>query len=300
MNILPMKTKVLIAFLFISLVSAPLLAQDDLLSLLDEEGEKTYVVESSFKGTRVVNGHSTKTRKKNELDFLISHRFGPVNSGSYELFGLDQANIRLGLEYGITDNLDIGIGRSSFEKTYDGFVKWKFLSQKKGTNPFPVSLVWFSSIAYNSINYVEPISDNDRIGYANELLVSRKFSEALTLQIMPGFVHHNAVPTAEDDNTIYFLGGAFRYKLTKSLAITGEYYYQFNPLQSIETYNSLGIGVDIETGGHVFQLHFTNSRPTYEKGFITQTTDDFFDGAIRFGFNISRTFQLGQKRAKNW
>ncbi len=249
-------------------------------------------VQGDFKGTHVINGHSTRTKRKGELDFLIYHRFGPVNSGIQELFGLDQANMRLGFEYGITGWLDLGIGRSTYDKTYDGYVKWKFFRQKTGAENFPVSMVWLSSIAIPTNQIQEDLTTVERMGFTNQLLVSRKFGQRLTLQVMPGLIHLNTVPTTDDSNSIFYLGGAFRYKLSSSFALTGEYYYRFNPLQSVPTYDAIGIGVDIMTGGHVFQLHFTNSRPTFERGFITDTTDNFWDGDIRFGFNISRTFQI--------
>ena len=286
----------LIVFLLLYAIGSPALAQDDLMDLLeeDEEQEVKYIT-AAFKGTHVINGHSTKTKNKGELDFLIYHRFGPVNSGIQEFFGLDQANMRLGFEYGLTDQLDLGIGRSTYEKTYDGFVKWKFLRQKTGAENFPVNIVWLSSIAIPTIEINEPLSTADRMGFTHQLMISRKFGQNFTFQIMPGMVHLNTVPKTTDNNDIFYIGGAFRYKITRSLALTGEYYYRFNPIESIRTYDVVGFGVDIETGGHVFQLHFTNSRPTFEKGFITDTKDDFWDGDIRFGFNISRTFQLGKK-----
>ena len=268
------------------------ISQDDLLSALEEE-EETAFVSSAFMGTHVINGHSTKTKGKGALDFLIYHRFGPVNSGIEEFFGLDQANMRLGFEYGISDVFDLGIGRSTYEKTYDGYVKWKLIRQQQGGGS-PFNMVLFSSIAIGTNDTGNDVSTSDRIGYTFEFLFSRKFGKNFTLQLMPGVVHLNAVPTAMDNNDIYFTGIAFRYKLTPSLALTGEYYYRFNPIESVETFDAIGIGFDIETGGHVFQLHFTNARPTFEKGFITDTRDDFWNGDIRFGFNISRTFQLGK------
>ena len=273
------------------------IAQDDLLSLLEEDESEITYAEAAFKGTRIVNGHSTKLRNKNQLEFLITHRFGPISSGGYELFGLDEANIRLALEYGISDAFEIGLGRSSFEKTYDGFLKWKFLRQKSGAKNSPVSMAWFSSMAVTSLRFEgQDVNFDDRTGYTHQLLIARKFNSAFSFQLNPGFVHLNTVPEIEDDNDILYLGGGFRYKFTPSVALTFEYYYRFNELSSVETYDPIGIGFDIETGGHVFQLVFTNSRPTFEKGFITNTVDNFWDGDIRFGFNISRTFQTGVKK----
>ncbi len=265
--------------------------------MLDEdEDEDTEYAVAAFKGTHIINGHSTKTKSKGELDFLIYHRFGPINGGIQEFFGLDQANMRLGFEYGITDEVDVGIGRSSFEKTYDIFLKWKLLKQKSGVENSPVSITFLTSIALPTNDIAPDLSTAQRLGYVNQLMFSRKFNSKLTIQLMPGLVYLNTVPQASDNSSILYVGGAYRYKLTKGVALTGEYYYRFNPIASIETYDVVGFGVDLETGGHVFQLHISNSRTTFEKGFITDTVDDFWDGDIRFGFNISRTFQLGKKR----
>lgn len=289
-----MKNKLLLLVLLFGLGQS-LFAQDNLMAILneDEEAEVNYV-QAAFKGTHVINGHSTKTKSKGELDFLIYHRFGPINSGIQEFFGLDQANMRLGFEYGLTDFLNLGIGRSTYNKTYDGFVKWKFFRQKSGGENFPVSMVWLSVIDIPTVQIQEDLTTNQRMGFTHELLISRKFGQRLTFQLIPGIVHLNTVPENKDDNDIFYLGSAFRFKINQSFALTGEYYHRFNPLQSLQTYDVVGIGVDIETGGHVFQLHLTNSRPTFERGFITDTTDDFWDGDIRFGFNISRTFQTGK------
>ena len=290
-----MKSKFL-CYIFFLIIATPVFSQDDLLSLLDEdEGQEVKYIAASFKGTHVINGHSSKTKNKGELDFLVYHRFGTVNSGVQELFGLDQANMRLGFEYGLSDKLDLGIGRSTFEKTYDGYIKWKFLRQKSGAEKSPVTMVWLSSIAIPTNTIPEDLTTLERMGFTNQLIISRKFGYNLTLQIMPGMIHLNTVPRLVDNNSIYYLGLAYRYKLNQSLALTGEYYHRFNPFESVETYDVIGIGVDIETGGHVFQLHLTNSRPTYEKGFIAETSDNFWDGDIRFGFNISRTFQVANK-----
>jgi len=290
-----MKNRYLL-FVLTILIGGHAYGQDELMDMLEAEDDQEvkYTI-AAFKGTHIINGHSTKTKNKGELDFLIYHRFGPVNSGIQEFFGLDQANMRLGFEYGLTDKLDLGIGRSTYEKTYDGYIKWKFTRQKSGSENFPVSMVWLSSIAIPTVEITEDLTTVERMGFTHELLVSRKFGQNFTLQIMPGMVHLNTVPETRDNHDIFYLGGGFRYKINHSFAITGEYYHRFNPLESVQTYDVVGIGVDIETGGHVFQLHLTNSRPTFEKGFITDTRDNFWDGDIRFGFNISRTFQLGKK-----
>lgn len=272
-------------------------AQDDLMDLLDDDSDKKKFVSATFKGSRVILGHSVETKKKGELEFLISHRFGRINSGAHELFGLDNANIRLGLEYGVMDNLNIGIGRSSFDKSYDGFAKYKIISQSTGKGSFPISVVWFNSVALRTApKIVDDENDdfNDRLAMVSQFIIGRKFSDKISFQIMPTFVHKNKVPF-EDDNDQLALGAAGRFKLTGSLALNLEYYYRFNPAESEDYTNSFSIGFDIETGGHVFQLHFTNGSTAIERSFITENRGKFFDGDIQFGFNISRTFQLGSR-----
>lgn len=273
------------------------MAQDDLMALLDDEPAKKENVYATFKGTRIILGHSVKMRKKKELELLISHRFGRINSGAHELWGLDVANIRIGLEYGVMDNLNIGVGRSSFDKSFDGFIKYKLLQQSTGPGSFPFSVVFFNSWAVRTTPQQEddPSYDfQDRLSSASQLLIGKKISPALSLQLMPVFVHKNRVSRI-DENSQFALGAGGRMKLTKSLALNLEYYYRVDAPERTEFNNSLSVGLDIETGGHVFQLHFTNSTMTLERAFVTETFGDFFEGDIHFGFNISRTFQLGGK-----
>lgn len=269
-------------------------AQEDMFDLLEAESEPSKtLVSSTFKGVRIINGHSIETRRKGTLEFLIAHRFGRLNSGAYELFGLDAANIRLGLEYSLLDRVTVGVGRNSFEKTYDGFVKVKLINQSKGVQSFPVTITGFSSIAVNSLRFDDPDIFPDftsRISYTYQFLVARKFGEAFSFQVMPTLVHNNRIEEIEGDNDQIALGMGGRFKLSKRLSLNAEYYYRFNESELEEVYNSIALGVDIETGGHVFQLHLTNSRAMIEKGFINETTGDFFSGDIHFGFNISRSF----------
>lgn len=271
-------------------------AQDDLMDLIDrEDSAQNFTTEQTFKGTRLINGHSIETRKKGVLDVIISHRFGRVNGGAYELFGLDESNVRLGVDYGVSDRLNAGVGRNSFEKTFDGFLKYKVLRQQKaGERNVPLSIVGFSSVAVKTLKSAVPgpkPAFNSRLAYTYQVILARKFTSSFSFQLSPTFVHRNIVPEGTDANDVYALGAGGRIKLTKRLSLNAEYYYQFDTNGNLFP-NSVAIGFDIETGGHVFQLHFTNSRSMIEKGFITETTGDFFDGDIHFGFNISRTFQL--------
>jgi len=271
-------------------------AQDDLLSLAEAaDSTETRLVTGTFKATRLVNGHTVETHGKNELLFLISHRFGTLNSGAYNLFGLDQATIRLALEYGMTNRLAVGIGRSSLEKTYDGFLKYKLLQQRQGAMPMPVTVTLFSSLALNTLrnqNSDESAPFSSRLAYTYQVLVARKFSERLSLQLSPSLVHRNMVATRQDENNVYALGAGGRYKLTKRTSFNAEYFYLLPGETADNHINALSLGFDIETGGHVFQLIFTNAQGMVEKFFIPQNKGDWGEGDIYFGFNISRVFSL--------
>jgi hypothetical protein len=269
--------------------------QDDLMSLLDDETEKTEEVISIFNGTRIINGHSVETRGSGTFDIIFMHRFGRINTGAYELWGLDEAWIRLGAEYAISDNFTIGFGRSSYEKTYDGFAKYKFLKQTRGAKNFPFTGTAFVSMAINTLKPTDPDIDvkfSSRVSYTYQFLLARKFNKKLSIQLTPTLVHHNLVETPDENNDIYALGFSGRHKIGKRMAITFEYFYQFNNNTMDANYNPLGIGLEFETGGHVFQLVFANSQAMVEKQFITETSGNFFDGDIHFGFNIVRAFQL--------
>lgn len=291
-----------ILFILIIGLNFNLYAQE-LEDILDQEApDYTTITSLTFKGTRIMNGQSVETRKKGILEFVISHRFGRINTGFYELFGLDNSNIRLAFEYAIKDDLTIAIGRSSFEKTYDGFLKYRLLKQKSGAQNFPVSLTLFGSATEKTLRDYDPDEKPtfvDRLTYTTQILLARKFSPSFSLQITPTYIHFNTVPTTGDPNDIFAVGIGGRIKISKRFSINGEYYYTINPFTSVTTYNSLAIGVDIETGGHIFQLIFTNSRSMIEKGFIAETTGDFFKGDIHFGFNISRAFQVKKPKEKD-
>lgn len=306
-----MKTIFLIlTFTGISILSVH--AQDDLMKMLEEESKKEKKKDyatATFKTSRLINGHSIENAAAGVLDFKISHRFGMVNKGGYELFGLDQATMRMGLDYGISDRLMIGVGRSTFQKQYDALGKFKILRQSKGgrwSSPISVSAV--STVMLKTLKWEDPTRKNyytSRLSFAHQLIIARKFSEGLSLQLMPSFVHYNLAQGATDPNDIFAMGVGGRIKLSKRLSFNAEYYHVL-PLSFVEgegymipgTKNSLAVGFDIETGGHVFQLHFTNSTGMTEKTFITETTGDFFKGDIHFGFNVSRVFTIKEKRKK--
>lgn len=292
--------KTLLSTVLLLMGSLFAVAQDEnLMEILEAEVEESPVyVEQTFKGTRLINGHSVETRDRGVLDFIISHRFGRLNSGGYHFYGLDDSNIRLGLDYGIVDRLNVGIGRNSFEKTFDGFLKYKLVRQRKATaGNVPVSVVVLASAALKTLKDVNNEFDfSQGLTYTYQAIVARKFSPSFSFQISPTTIHRNAVAEAGDDNVVYALGAGGRIKLTTRISFNAEYYHQFDRPAPSAMHDAVAIGFDIETGGHVFQLHFTNSRAMIEKGFITQTDGDFLDGDIHFGFNISRTFQLAEER----
>jgi opacity protein-like surface antigen len=262
---------------------------------LEKDSNKTNYTTATFKSTRLITGHTIETLGKGILDVRILHRFAPINRGFYDFFGLDYASMRLGFDYGITNNIMVGIGRSAVN--------------------MPVTLTFVSTFATRSdlarkdtLNNRILINFADRTSFSEQLIVSRKFSNNFSLQFMPIFIfNHNKIDsintyTKNKDNIVYgqkrkntfALGFGGRLKVSKRVAINLEYYYQMPDAKPGIRFNSLSLGVDIETGGHIFQMHFTNANGMTEKSFITDTDDKWRDGYIRFGFNISRVFKVGK------
>ncbi len=296
-----MKLKAIsILFVGLFLITANLKAQDLMDMLGDSKSQTVDYATATFKTTRLVTGESVENPANGVLLFLISHRFGQMNSGAYELFGLDQSTIRFGLEYGINDRLAVGVGRSSYQKDFDGFVKYKVLRQSSGKRNMPVSLSYFAGADVNTLKWQYPERPNhtsSRYSYVHQLLLARKMTSMLSLQIMPTVVHKNLVATTGDKNDMYAVGGGGRYKFTNRASINAEYYYVL-PNQTVNSYsNCLSLGFDVETGGHVFQLIFTNAKPMFERGFITENTGKWSKGDIYFGFNISRVFTIKKPKA---
>ena len=287
------------SFLLLIACNSLVVSGQDLESLLEEHLEETTeYTTATFKATRIMNGHSIERMPEGQLDFRISHRFGRVNSGAYEFFGLDQANIHLSLEYGIKDWLMVGLGRGTYEKTVDGFVKISPLRQSTGKKQIPVSVSWMSGSYIKGLHWTDPERENyfsQRMSYVHQLMIARKFNQRFSLQVTPSYLHRNLVETAIEPNDLFALGAGSRLKLTKRISFNAEYYYIFKPEPqdlSTEIYNPLSVGFDIETGGHVFQVILTNSVAMRENGFLGNTTGKWLDGDIHLGFNISRVFQL--------
>lgn len=270
-------------------------AQDELEDLLNalEEPSVEYA-KYAFKSTRIINAHSIENVSAGVLDFRILHRFGAVNGGAYELFGLDQANMRMSFDYGITDRLQIGVGRSNIGKQYDGLVKYKLLRQSTGAVNMPVSVSWVSGVIISSQRWANPERENlfsSRMAYYHQVLIARKFNDKFSLQLTPTVVHRNLVAMPTDPNDVFAMGVGGRVKLNSRIATTFDYFYVL-PGQLANQNNSLSVGIDIETGGHVFQLHFTNSRGLNEQQFITGQNGQWGNGDIHFGFNLSRVFTI--------
>ena len=280
-------------------ISTAIYGQEDtssMLSFMDEEEAPTInYAKASFKTNRIINLHSIENTAPGVMDVKISHRFGIINQGVYDIFGLDVAQMRIGYDLGITDRLCIGGGRSTLDKAFDGYIKYKVLRQSSGKRNMPISVSLVAGMALKTIKYSEP----DRVnyfwsrGYYNfHLLLARKFSEAFTLQLTPSMVHRNLTKTKAEVNDVFALGIGARQKITKRLTVNLEYIYVL-PDQLAEQYvNSLSVGFDLETGGHVFQMHFTNSQGMNENAFITETVNKWDKFEFRFGFNLSRVFTL--------
>ena len=200
--------------------------------------------------------------------------------------------MRIGFDYGITNRLEAGIGRSNYQKQYDGFIKYKLIRQQTGKRNIPVSISYTGTTIYRTLHlttdYTEYVSD--RFSYAHQLLIARKFNDYFSLQLTPTLIHYNIVSTVSFPNDFLSLGVGFRQRLSKRINLTGEYFYRFDKLPSF--HNALSLGFDIETGGHVFQLHFTNSTGMTERTFINETSGTWANKDVRFGFNIARVFTI--------
>jgi hypothetical protein len=255
----------------------------------------TQYTDETFKSSRVILGQSVENPPNGVLTILISHHFGAINTGFYDFFGLDQASTRIGVEYGINKYIGVGIGRSTYEKTWDGYVKARILRQSRGAHNMPLSLSVFGNMAVNTLKLSNPEWPDyfdARLSYCTEIILARKFGTIFSLQLEPTWVHKNLVDTPEDHNDIWSLGGGFGFNLSEVVSITGEYHYLFEGQHLSGVTNSVAIGVDIKTAGHVFQLFLTNSQANFDQAFITETTGKWYNGDIYFGFNIHRSFEL--------
>ncbi len=292
-----------LALFFALFAASSLMAQPEK-SLLSELGTDSVGIEyatNAFKSTRVVNSQSMELLAHGALDFRILHRFGKMSSGFYEAFGLDRANMRIGFDYGILPDLMVGIGRTTDKKELDGFVKYRLLHQSTGARNMPISLIGVSGMTYTALGapfdttFVKPTFER-RVSYYQQLIIGRKFSEAFSLQLSPTYLHRNIVQNELVPNDLFALGVGGRLKVSQRVAIVWDYTYAFNRFPGDPVYDPLSLGVDIETGGHVFQLHFSNAVGMNERAFISDNNGNWFKGDIQFGFNLSRIFQVYEKK----
>lgn len=285
-------TNLIVIFLFLT---ANALAQSNLLDMFEDETPKTEYAYATFKAPRVVYGQSVEQPAKGNMMFLIQHNFGSVNSGFYDLFGLDRATMRMALEYGLNDRIMLAAGRSTWQKTYDAGLKVKLLRQSSGQVNMPVSLSYATGMALNSSRWSNPERKNffsSRLSYYHQLLIARKFSPGVSLQLSPTVIHKNLVPTRDDQNTSFALGAGGRFKLTQRASFNAEYFFYPSSQTTMERHDALSVGFDIETGGHVFQLHFSNAGAMFERAFITESAGRWAKGDIYFGFNLYRNFVI--------
>lgn len=277
--------KFLLLLVFLPLVS---FSQNDLLDGIDTDTPKEKV-SAAFKGLKIVNLESTKLAAKGDLYFIVAHRFGSIKDGFEGFYGLDNANTQLKFVYGLTDYLTISGARS--ELAYDFSTKFILLNQI--TDGFPVTIAGFSSLAINNTlkeSLYPKLTFDDRFTYVGQLLISRKYSEKLSLEVAPTIFHENFVDNAQQDNTQYAIGVGGRYKLSKRWSLNIDYAAHLNRASNSIYKNPLSIGFDLETGGHVFQMHFTSSQGIHEAGYLAQTTGDWTKADVFFGFNLLRVF----------
>jgi len=268
-----------------------ILSQEDLLNEIDIDSSVNYEITATFKGLKIVNFESTKLVAKKELTLVISHRFGSIENGFDTFFGLDDAVTRINFVYGLNDWFNIGASRSSFQKIYEMSFKYRLRKQIK--NGFPFTIVGYNSILVNTAldkNNLPKLEFKNRVGYTVQLLISRKINTNFSVEIAPTFFHDNYVVIDEQNNSQYAIGIGGRYKLSKHWSVNIDYGHHFNRARSSPFKNPLSIGFDLETGGHVFQMHFTNAQPMNTNGFLGQATGNWSDGNIYFGFNLSRVF----------
>jgi hypothetical protein len=260
-----------------------------MLELIDDGTASSIPVQATFKATRIVNSQSIELTRPKTLEFMILHRFGSMGNGFYDLFGMDEAAIRFDLKYGINDRISLGAGRSSLNKTYDIFTKLKILKQTSGGSSFPFSLALFSKIEISTINQDLPI--NDQLTFDIQVLAARKFNPSISVQVMPTFIHRNLVQTAEDSNDLLSFGIGGRVKVTRRVSINADTFFPLG--ERDESFKqSWGLGCDIETGGHVFQLMITNVQGSFESEYIENATGTFDELNLFLGFNITRVFSL--------
>ena len=282
-----------LAFLPILLLCLSVNAQDDLMNQLEDDWDDSEKAETiaAFKGLKIVNFESTKLADKGDFYFVVAHRFGSVERGFDNLFGLDNAVTKLSFIYAPWEGFNVGFGRSSYRKIYGFHIKYRLAQQQEDGFPFTIAGYNLLTIDTQFNTVAQPqLTFNDRLSHTVQLLISSKVNPKLSLQLSPTLLHENTVFYDPQDNTQFILGLGGRHKISKRLSLNADYGWHLNRAEGSPFNNSLSVGVDIETGGHVFQLHFTNAQPMFENGFLANGNGDWGEGVFFFGFNISRVF----------
>lgn len=275
--------------LLLLLLPVTLFAQDDLLNEIDSAASQKTKTESAFKALKIVNLESTKLASKGDLYFIVAHRFSSLKDGFEGAYGLDNAVTQLKFVYGINEWSNVGVARS--EQAYDFSAKFLLKSQEE--NGFPVTFGAFTSIGFNNLlkeKTYPKMKFEDRLIYVTQLLISRKFNSKLSLELAPTYFHENFVIDDNQDNSQFAIGMGGRYKFAKRWSVNVDYAAHLNRSNTSPFKNPLSVGVDLDTGGHVFQMHFSSSQGMHEAGFLGNTTGDWGKGDIFFGFNLLRVF----------
>tara|TARA_R110000850_G_scaffold213392_2_gene339390 strand:+ start:539 stop:1384 length:846 start_codon:yes stop_codon:yes gene_type:complete len=275
--------------LFVFLTALIAVGQEDLLEGLEPEMDQEVI--ATWKSLKVVNFETTKLVAPKEFQLIISHRFGSVENGIDDLFGMDNAVTRFQFAYGLTEWMHVEASRTGFNKTYQLATKFKL--KKQIEEGFPFSIALFTAMDANTEldkSIFPKLEFIDRLGYTAQFIVARKISKRLSAQLSPTLFHQNFVTFDPQDNTQYAMGLGARYKLTNRWSLNADYGYHLNRADGSPFVNPLSIGVDLETGGHVFQMHFTNAQPMLTNGFLSQATGDWTKGRFYFGFNLVRVF----------
>ncbi|MBB6372164.1 DUF5777 family beta-barrel protein [Chryseobacterium shigense] len=275
--------------LFLSVLASGLAsAQEDLLKDIDTLKTTTENSQPAFKALQIVTGQSTKLSAKNEWYIVVAHRFGDISTGFKNFFGLDDASTKLGVIYGVTDNVSVSLSRETNMKTFEGAVKYKFVKQ---TENFPADIVGYNVMALNTDldkdNYPH-LKFGDRLSYLTQALISRRFNDKFSLQLSPSYIHKNLYDPAIEDKNQFLTGLGGRYKISRRISVNAEYFVNFDNHSFYK--NPLSLGMDIETGGHVFQLLFTNSQINSDIGYLSNAVGKWGKGQIFFGFNLYRVF----------
>ncbi|MFZ4930445.1 DUF5777 family beta-barrel protein [Chryseobacterium sp. Mn2064] len=275
--------------LFLSIFSSGLaFAQEDLLKDIDTVKTTTEISQPAFKALQIATGQSTKLAAKKEWYIVVAHRFGDVSAGFKDFFGLDHASTKLGVIYGLTDAVSVSLSRETNMKTFEGGVKYRLLRQNEN---FPVDIVGYNVMGANtelSKDAYPYLTFSDRLSYLTQALISRRFNDKLSLQLTPSYVHKNLYDPNIENKNQFLAGLGGRYKISKRISVNAEYFVNFDNHSFYK--NPLSLGLDLETGGHIFQLLFTNSQINSDIGYLTNATGNWGKGHIFFGFNLYRVF----------